>query len=218
MLKNKKLILPVLIALIIIIAGIVVIAIKDMNYDLMYGSNTTIEMYLKNDFVESDIEAIIKESLGNNYNIRLVNNLQNNIIITVKNISDEQIETLISKTNEKYGLELTRSDLIITNNGTVQILDLINPYIFPVTLVIIITMVYLAIKHKNCKVSKIILYTLITVIGIQAIYFSIYAITRIPVNQFTMPISMAILIISLLILEKGINNNIEEMKTNKIKA
>ena len=45
MLKNKK-ILPILI-LAIIIVGVVILAIKGMNYGLIYGNNTTIKMNLK---------------------------------------------------------------------------------------------------------------------------------------------------------------------------
>ena len=99
MLKNKK-ILPILVLLIIIV-GVIVLAIKGMNYGLIYGNNTTIKMNLGK---QVEVEDIAKEIFEKEYNVKLVNNHKENVLITAKSVSEEQISTLISKINEKYEL------------------------------------------------------------------------------------------------------------------
>ena len=112
MLKNKK-ILPILVLLIIIV-GVIVLAIKGMNYGLIYGNNTTIKMNLGK---QVEVEDIAKEIFEKEYNVKLVNNHKENVLITAKSVSEEQISTLISKINEKYELSISNEDLEITNNS-----------------------------------------------------------------------------------------------------
>lgn len=215
MLKNKK-ILTLLVVILIIIIGIVVTSIKGLNYGLIYGENTTVELYIESEFQDTDVENIIKEALGNNVKIRTVNNLKGDILITTRTVSDDQINLLLSKINEKYSLELTNEDIIITNNSKINEWDLINPYILPVTITSILTLIYFMIRYKKIGIFKQLLpITILTIIIVQLLYFSIYSITRIPVNQFTMPISMILFIISLLGLTENFERKLENLKKSQ---
>ncbi|MDO5555329.1 MAG: hypothetical protein Q4G09_01345 [Clostridia bacterium] len=211
MLKNKKVLLILIILLVIVVAGIALMCIKGMNYGLLYGQNTTIEMYLSTKPETSDVKNIITEIFGKDNNIRLVENSENDILITVKSANEEQINTLISKINEKYSLAITANDLKILNNPSMNIKDLIFSYLTPVFITTILILIYFIIKYKKIGMLKILAITLSTVIGVQLIYFSIYALTRIPVNEITMPISMLLFILSFIVLvesfEKSINSN-----------
>lgn len=208
MLKNKKVLVLLAIILVIILVGVIMLCVKGMNYNLLYGANTNIELYLENDFELSDIKDIVKETFGKN-NIRLLDESEHDILITVKSASDEQQDTLISKINEKYGLELSKSNLIVVNNGKMKLVDLIDRYVFPVIIVTLVVMAYFIIRYRKIKIEKIILYTLITIIGLQFALLMIYAITRIPVNSLTMPISMLIFILSVLGLSEYFDNQIK---------
>lgn len=209
MLKNKKIISLLAIILIIIIAGIIMLCVKGMNYELLYGANTTIETYINSDVQLSDIKAIVDETFGTENNIRLLDELDNDILITVKTASDEQIDTLISKINEKYSLELSKSNLIIENNARVKLLDLVKPYIFPVVLTTLVILAYFIIRYRNYGIIKVVVYTILTVVVLQVLVLSFYAITRIPVNHLTMPISMLVFILSILGLVKFFENKIK---------
>lgn len=209
MLKNKKIISLLAIILIIIIAGIIMLCVKGMNYELLYGANTTIETYIDSDVQLSDIKTIVDETFGTKNNIRLLDELDNDILITVKTASDEQIDTLISKINEKYSLELSKSNLIIENNAGVKLLDLVKPYIFPVILTTLVILAYFIIRYRNYGIIKVVVYTILTVVVLQALVLSFYAITRIPVNYLTMPISMLVFILSILGLVKFFENKIK---------
>ena len=208
MLKNKKILVLLVAILVIIIVGVILLGVKGMNYSLLYGANTQIEMYLENDFELEDIKAIAKETLGEN-NIRLLDESKHDILITVKSASDEQQNNLISKVNEKYGLELSMQNLIVVNNGEMKLTDLISRYVFPVVIASLVILAYFIVRYRKLKIEKVALYTLITIIGLQIALLIIYAITRIPVNSFTMPISMLIFILSVLGLTEYFDNQIK---------
>lgn len=208
MLKNKKILVLLAVILVIIMVGVIVLGVKGMNYSLLYGANTQIEMYLENDFELEDIKAIAKETFGKN-NIRLLDESKHDILITVKSASDEQQNNLITKVNEKYGLDLSKGNLIVVNNGEMKLTDLISRYVFPVIIASLVILAYFIIRYRKLKIEKVALYTLITIIFLQIILLSIYAITRIPVNSFTMPISMLIFILSVLGLTEYFDNQIK---------
>ena len=209
MLKNKKMLSLFIIALVIIFAGIIMLCVKGLNYDLLYGKNTTIETYLETDVTLSDIQEIVVETFGSKNNIKFINNLDNDILITVKSASDEQIDTFVSKINEKYNLELTKENLIIMSNPQIKLMDLANKYILPLVIIILIILLYFIIRYKKIGINKIIGCTLLVIIGIQAILVSIYAILRVQVNNLTIPIYMLAFIVSILGLTEFFENKIK---------
>ena len=210
MLKNKK-ILPILVLLIIIV-GVIVLAIKGMNYGLIYGNNTTIKMNLGK---QVEVEDIAKEIFEKEYNVKLVNNHKENVLITAKSVSEEQISTLISKINEKYELSISNEDLEITNNSKMNGKDIIRPYLAPAIITSIIVVLYFTIRYKKLGVLKTLITTLLIIMGIQMVYLSIYAITRIPVNELAMPISMLILVLSFIVLAEIFDKDMSKLKSNK---
>lgn len=210
MLKNKK-ILPILV-LVIIIAGVIVLAIKGMNYGLIYGNNTTIKMNLGK---QVEIENIAKEIFKKDYNVKFVNNHKENVLIIVKTVSEEQINAFISKINEKYDLSISNEDLEITNNPKVDGKDIIRPYLAPAIITSIIVVLYFAIRYKKLGVSKTLITTLLTIVCSQMVYLSIYAVIRIPINQLAMPISMLILVLSFIVLSEIFDKNMSKLKSNQ---
>lgn len=210
MLKNKK-ILPILVLLIIIV-GVIVLAIKGMNYGLIYGNNTTIKMNLGK---QVEVEDIAKEIFEKEYNMKFVNNHKENVLITAKSVSEEQISTLISKINEKYELSISEEDLEITNNAKMNGKDIIRPYLAPAIITSIIVVLYFTIRYKKLGVLKTLITTLLIIMGTQMVYLSIYAITRIPVNELAMPISMLILVLSFIVLAEIFDKDMSKLKSNK---
>lgn len=212
MLKNKKILALLIIALIIIIAGVAVLFTKGMNYSLAYGNNTTVELYLETDFEDSDIQNIIKEVFGNEIETRQVNNLKRDILIITKSASDEQLDSLVSKVNEKYGLELKTDSLLVTKNVKINGMDLIAPYILPVAITAVAILAYFIIRYKKLGIYKISLITVFTVIFTQLLLLSVYALVRLPINEYTMPISMTIYLISVIVLTEKFESDLNKIK------
>ena len=61
--------------------------------------------------------------------------------ITVKEASEEQINELNQKINEKYGLENKIEDLYVTNNSNVKLKTIANQYKIPIAIVSIIDII-----------------------------------------------------------------------------
>ncbi len=215
MLKNKKMLSLLAIILIIVIAGTIMLFIKGMNYGLTYGDNTTIELYLETDFESADVQGIIKEVFGDNIKTRQVNNLKQDVLIITKSVSDEQLNTLVSKVNEKYGLELKTDDLLITNNTKISGVDLISSYILPICISTIAILVYFMIRYRKLGIYKVTLITILTIIIILAVYTSIYAIIRLPINEFTMPIAMILYVISIILVAEKFERDLLELSNKE---
>lgn len=212
MLKNKKILAVLTIVLVIIIAGIALLFTKGMNYSLVYGNNTTIELYLETDFEDSDVQNIIKEVFGNDIETRQVNNLRYDILIIAKSASDEQLDNLVSKVNEKYELELKKDSLLVTNNVEINGMDLISPYILPVAITTVAILAYFIIRYKKLGIYNISLVTILTIILTQLLLLSVYTIARLPINEYTMPISMIVYLISVIILIEKFENDLNKIK------
>lgn len=194
--KMKKVIQILLICL--MIAGIVVIATLGFNVGLKYSENTQINIAIEKEFNIEDIQKIADEVFGNNKAIVQVVELYEDMIqITVKEASQEQIENLNTKINEKYELENEVSDFLITNNANTKLRDLVKPYILPIVISVIIILVYEMIRFNKLGIWRVLYKSGMIIIAPQAILFSVYAITRLPINRLTAIISLALYIASI---------------------
>lgn len=199
MFKDKKNIFLAVMG-IIILAGIVMLCIKGLNYNLSYGKNSSISINMGKDVNTNEIKQLTEEVVGNKANVRTINESNSFILITVKEISDEQKANLLSKINEKYSLDLKEDDLKIANNAQVQLCDLIKPYIVPSIISIGLIIIYFIIRYRKYGIAKIILETLGSIVILEAFLFSIYAITRLPVNSLTMPLAVILFVIVIIAL------------------
>lgn len=211
MLKNKKITALLAIVLIIIVVGIIMLFVKGLNYGLLYGENTTVELYLRTDFNFSDVQNIITEVFGNNVKTRQVNNLNYDILIVTKSAQEEQLNNLISKINEKYSLELTTDDLLVTNNSKINGIDIISPYILPVCITSILILAYYLIRYRKLGLLKVSLITIFSIVLVQLLMLSVYTISRLPVNELTMPISMMLYLITIIILTEKFEKDLQNI-------
>lgn len=219
MFKDKKNIFLAIIGIIILV-GIIMFCIKGLNYDLLYGKNVSISANIGETVNINEVKQLTEEVIGNKADVRTINESDSSILITVKEISDEQESNLLAKINEKYSVELKEDDLKITNNAQVQLCDLIKPYIAPSIISIVLIMIYFVVRYRKYGVTKIVLETLGTIVILEAFVFSIYAITRLPVNSLTMPISVILFVIVIIALiekfrKKEIETKIKSKKKQK---
>lgn len=219
--KNKKIIIGILIA-IIIIAGIAITLTVGLNFDLKYQETKQIQLNLGTEFEIKDIREITNEVFpGQKVMIQPVEVFNDAVSISTNNITDEQKQSLIDKTNEKYEsadieADSTEIETIPHTRGR----DILKPYIAPFVLATFIILVYMAFRYKKIGSTKTILKTLGMVILMQAILFSIIAITRIPIGRVTIPLVLGVYLLTLIGLttsfEKQLKTKVsEEEKKNK---
>ena len=185
----KKIIRILLICL--IIAGTIVIK---------YFANTQISINMKQEFNVQDVKKIAKEVFKNQpVLVQQVEIYKDMAQITVKEASEEQINELNQKINEKYGLENKIEDLYVTNNSNVKLKTIANQYKIPIAIVSIIVILYAMVLYRKLGIWKVLYTTALNMIVPQTILFSVYAVTRLPINRATAVISIMVYISSIIL-------------------
>ena len=121
------------------------------------------------------------------------------VAIRIKNYTEDELNNFKAKISEKYDIEenkLTVNEIEVPETG---IITIVTPYVFSVSLVTILSVVYIALKNIKKDPAKKVAKLIASVIVVVAVYFSIIAITRIPVNEHTMPVALALYVATLLI-------------------
>ena len=189
---SKKIVLLGLILL--IIAGIVVVALKGFNVDLMLEQHEAINIVIGKEINIKDVKGICKEVFKNKQTIiRTVDLFNDSFNIGVESITDEEKNELINKLNEKYGTELKIEELNVYTVSNVRIRDLIRPYITPVFISIIV------IRFRKMSVIKLLGKLIGTIVLTEALIASIIAITRIPVTSIIVNLMTVIAVVELII-------------------
>ena len=207
--KNKNKILIILIA-IILIAGIAMIVIKGFNFELKYQNTQRVELYLKQEFNVSDIKNITNEVLaGQPVMIQKVEVYEDMVAITSNQITDEQKTNLVQKINEKYGTELNADEIQIENIPHTRGRDIIKPYLIPFALATGIILVYVAIRYRKLGAVKVILKTAIILVVAEAVLASVIAITRLPIGKTTIPLAIAVYLLTLVCITSSLENKLK---------
>ena len=194
--KSKQ--LKIILIALVIIAGIVMIAVKGFNFDLKYQDTQRVELYLKTEFNISDIRQITNEVFGNQkVMIQKVEVFEDSVSITTTSISDEQKSNLITKINEKYGTELTAEDTTVENIGHTRGRDIIKPYIVPFAIAAIVVLIYLGIRYYKLSIAKVIAKSIGIMALAQILLFSVMAIARIPIGRLTIPMVILVYLLTL---------------------
>lgn len=194
----KKIIRILLICL--IIAGTIVISTIGFNVGIKYSANTQISINMKQEFNVQDVKKIAKEVFKNQpVLVQQVEIYKDMAQITVKEASEEQINELNQKINEKYGLENKIEDLYVTNNSNVKLKTIANQYKIPIAIVSIIVILYAMLLYRKLGIWKVLYTTALNMIVPQTILFSVYAVTRLPINRATAVISIMVYISSIIL-------------------
>ena len=212
LIKSKQ--LKIVLIVLIIIAGIAMIAVKGFNFDLKYQDTQRVELYLETEFNIADIKQITNEVFGNQkVMIQKVEVFEDSVSITTTSISDEQKNNLITKINEKYGTELKAEDIQTEDIAHTRGRDIIKPYIIPFAIAVIATLVYIGIRYYKLNTAKVILKSIGILLLSQVLLFSVIAITRIPIGRLTIPMVILVYLLTLF----GMTSRYEKKLANRKK-
>jgi len=210
--KKQKIILALI--AIVIIAGIIVISITGFNFDLKYQEAKEIELNIQKEFNISEIKQITDEVIqGQEVIIQKVEVYEDAVRIIAKDISDEQKTQLITKVNEKYGISIDKETTNINTRPHTRGRDIIKPYITPLVVTTIIILAYLSIRYYRLNSAKVVIKSILSLVLIQILLFSIIAIIRIPVGRLTVPMIIVVYLLTLLGITAKFENNL--LKVNK---
>lgn len=212
--KSTK-ILAILIAIILVL-GTIMIFTKGLAFELKYQDSKKIEINLGKEFNEKDIKEIVKEVFGNQpVMIQAIEVYKDAINITTTEITEEQKIQVVTKINEKYGVELKAEDITIEEIAHTRGREIIKPYIQPFTIVTIIILAYLAIRYNKLNILHILAQSIVIIFLAQFILLSIMAITRMPIGIFTIPTVLIVYMISTYICTTKFENDLEKIVEKK---
>lgn len=210
MTKNKKILLSIV--AVIIVIGIVVTAVFGLNKGTEYATSKQVKIYLATDVNMEQVRAITNEVFGTQpVTLQKVELFNDEISITTKEITDEQLAKLVELTNKEYNLNNKTSDLQIFTISGANVMDSVIPYILPIGIALVIILVYMGIKYRNHGIINSVVTPLGWVVLVEAIYYSVIAITRMPINRYTMPLALAILLITLTVIIYKLENKASDI-------
>lgn len=197
--ENKKILIIAI--LIIIVAGIIFLAVKGFNKGIIYDSATRIECYIPSGYEKTDIENITNETFSNkNVTVQDIEKLNQIVSIKIKDYSEEELENFKTKISEKYGIDKDKLEIYEIKIPTTRISTIVKPYVLPVSIVTVLSLVYIALRNiKSKEAVKKIIKVALTLVLVAGIYFSILVIAQIPINEYTMPIALMLYVLTLLI-------------------
>lgn len=167
------------ISLIIIIIGIGFMIFKGVNTGIDFKGGTLITIEMHDDFVKSDVDAIINKYAQNKYNTKVVNGgEQVEIRLQTGALDEEQVSEMIKEISDKYSLE--DSDLIGKETiGATVGNELKKKATLAVAIATIAMLIYIAIRFEMAfSVAAI-----IALMHDVLITISFYAILGIQINS-----------------------------------
>ena len=219
----KKNNIKYLLICIIILAGIIMIAIKGFKFDLSYEATKKVEIYIGKEFDVKDIKAITNETLGNkDVLIEKVEIFKDMVSIKSKDITDEEKNNIVTKINEKYELENKAEEVNVVNVPHTRLKDIYKKYVYPFIISIVIILIYSAIRFRKIGAFKSILKIILTVVLSEATFMSVVALFRIPIGRITTAIILLLYVVSIICIISKLENKLiekkkKESKDNKIK-
>lgn len=200
---KKKIFYAILIC--IIIAGSIVIGTIGLNVDIAYSKNVKIDVYLGKEYNHEEVKQIAKEVFerdrillqqveyyGDMFSITIAQKADENM--------DEKIELLNNKINEKYELENKKESIRVTYQPKIKLSSIITPYIIPLAISVAVILIYTLIRFRKIGIIKTLVFYILTIAASEAIYLSILAITRFPINRVVVPVGLCIYILVITII------------------
>lgn len=210
--KRKEKVLA-LFVIVILIIGAIVVAIKGFNYGIVYKEVTELKFMLGQVLDMNEVENIVKEAFNNKeMRIQKINTFNDSVNISVVEPTDEEIQALLDKFNERYEQNNEMSNITKVKTANTSIIEIIKPYILPVILVLVLVAVYMGIRYRNQGILKVTLLPVFISLVVGAVFFAVLGITRIPITIWTMPLALILIILTLVMytakFEKNMVNTI----------
>lgn len=198
--KKNKVILIILSVL--IIAGLITMVVNGFEKSSQYQAGTRIEVYIPQGYEKQDVINIAKESFSTKkIGFEEVEKLNQVAGIKINEYSQEELKTFKTKISEKYDIDEKELQVYEITIPTTRIRTAVEPYVFPIILVTVLSLIYILFRNlKSENKWKIILKVVATLASVLGLYFSIILILQLPFADYTMPLALAIYIITLIIL------------------
>ena len=196
---GKKIILILLILL--ILSGIIILGTIGFEKSITYEAGTRIEVYLPKGYNKQDIQNIAQESFGDtHFSIEAIEKLNQVVGVKIKSYTQEQLDAFKKSLAQKYEIEEDKLEVYEVLIPTTRIKDIVMPYVFPMLLITILSLVYVAFRNFKQKEKWKLLLKMVAILALTlGVYFSIILVLRLPFGVYTMPLAIFIYCVTLII-------------------
>lgn len=217
-LTTTKKIIGILMAL-IIIAGIIVVAVKGFNVELKYIQHQKIELNIGQKVEISKIQKVANEVFGKNKAIvQIIEVYKDAVQISAVEISEEQKNSVVEKINSLYPQEnevlIKAEGVKIITNANIRLRDILKPYISPIVIVTIAILVYFAIRYPKLGLIKSFVKPGVILILTPLLLLSVLATIRFPMGSLTTPLLLITYVISLIFISGKMDKTSKEIINN----
>ena len=141
---DDKLLRNGIICVLVVLLAIFIIPIFRLNLNILNREHKQIAISIGKEFESEDILNIVKEVTNNREaEIEKVEVYEDMVAINIKEISDEELENLNTKLNEKYELENTVDNIRITDIPAINYIDYIKQYFKPLIISCVLIAIYI---------------------------------------------------------------------------
>lgn len=221
--SRKTKILSVILVL-IVIAGVIVAAVKGFNVEKRYRANQQMTIYIGEEIELEKVKTILNETFGKNIaTVQYVDIYKDIIQINAKQITGEQKKTVVEKINNIYSNNVqndednTENQTEVVNIDEVQVItisnirirDFMKPYVISLIIVTILLLIYVGIRFYKIGIFNSILKTGGILLICQAVLISLMAIVRLPIGRLTPAMILVVYMLSVIYITRKLENNIK---------
>ena len=194
---SKKIILLGIILL--IIAGIVVVALKGVKVSMMLQQHESMSVHLGVKSSEKELKELFKDIFKDKYYVlRMVEYFDDSVNISAESITNEEKTAVIQKINEKFGKEYDPNTITVQSVANVRVRDMLKPYLKPVIISAALIIVYIIIRFRKENVLSLLGNIFAKIAVTEAVIFSVIAITRIPLSPLVINLMGVVAIVELI--------------------
>lgn len=177
------------ISLFIIIGGIGYGLIKGFKFDIDFKGGTTIQVDLKQEFSNNDIEKLVQEVTGTKPLVQKMTGGQSSVTITTEVISQETSQKIVDSLKQKYpNIDEPSTRNIQPSYGK----ELLNSAIIAMVAAIILLFIYIGFRFKILGFSAAIT-AILALIHDGLMMVAVYGIFNLPINSTFVAVILTIL-------------------------
>lgn len=209
---SKKIILLGIILL--IVAGIVVVALKGFKVSLTLQKHESLNIVVGKEITLKDAKEICEDVFGNKrFVVKHLDRFEDAINVRVESITNEEKADLVKKINEKYEVNIEAANFAVKFNSNIRIRDILKLYFKPVVISTVLIIAFVIVRFRNSNPVKILANVALKILVTEGCIASVISITRIPLSSFIINVMAVVAVVELvLVLESANKKTVEEVK------
>ena len=176
-------------SLIVIIGGIVFGLVTGFKFDIDFKGGTKIEVDLKEEFNNTDVENIVKEAVGKTALVQKMSGGTSAVTITTDVMSEEESDKVVTALKAKY---TNMDEPSVRNVQPSYGSELLNSALLSIGVAVILILLYIGIRFKTLGFTAAIT-AIIALLHDALFIIAIYGIFKFPINSTFVAVILTII-------------------------